>query len=438
MQTTTASTDGRLLPPRSPLPGWPAVVSVMLGIFVIVTTEILPIGLLTSIGSGFTVSDGTAGLMMTMPGFLAAVSAPLVTAATARFERRLMLCLFMLLLALANFLAAVAPGYWLVLVSRVMVGITIGGFWSIGAGLAERLVPPASVGRATAVIFSAVPLGSVLGVPAGTLVGDLADWRTAFFGMGVLKVAVLVMLFLCVPPLPPVRATRLGVLGGMLRGGGTRFALLLTFLVVLAHFGAYTYVTPFLEQVTRVSDGQITVLLLLYGAAGILGTFLGGARAARHPRAVLGLAAALIAAATLLLPVLGRGTAGAVTLLLVWGLAYGAVPVASQTWFSKAAPHAPEAASVLFTASFQATISLGALTGGLLLLDRTSPSTVMLLGGCTAALMVVVVVARRVGPDGDERACAAHGWAAIGGAGPPRAQPKGNRKPPTLPDPPAD
>ncbi|MGA4943096.1 MFS transporter [Streptomyces cinereoruber] len=404
MQTTTTavSGNGTPLPHRSPPSGWPAVVSVMLGIFVVVTTEILPIGLLTSIGSGFTVSDGTAGLMMTMPGFLAAVSAPLVTAATARFDRRLMLCLFMLLLALANFLAAVAPGYWLVLVSRVMVGITIGGFWSIGAGLAERLVPPASVGRATAVIFSAVPLGSVLGVPAGTLVGDLVGWRTAFAVMGVLTVAVLAMLFLCVPPLPPVRATRLGVLDGMLRGGGTRFALLLTFLVVLAHFGAYTYVTPFLERVTRVSGGQITVLLLLYGAAGILGTFLGGAGVARHPRAVLGLAGALIAAATLLLPVLGRGTAGAVTLLLVWGLAYGAVPVASQTWFSKAAPHAPEAASVLFTASFQATISLGALTGGLLL-DRTSPSTVMLLGGCTAALMVVAVGAHRVGPDGDER-----------------------------------
>ncbi|GAA3646134.1 hypothetical protein GCM10022420_020960 [Streptomyces iranensis] len=106
----------------------------MLGIFATVTTEILPIGLLTSIGSSFTVSDGMAGLMMAMPGFLAAIAAPLVTAATARLDRRLMLCAFMLLLALANFLAAAAPDYWPVLTSRIMVGITIGGFWSIGAG----------------------------------------------------------------------------------------------------------------------------------------------------------------------------------------------------------------------------------------------------------------------------------------------------------------
>ncbi|MFF5981542.1 MFS transporter [Streptomyces olindensis] len=400
--TPTASVNGTPLPPRSPLMGWSAVVSVMLGIFVIVTTEILPIGLLTSIGSSFIVSDGMAGLMMTMPGFLAAIAAPLVTVATARFDRRLMLCVFMLLLALANFLAAVAPDYWLVLASRILVGITIGGFWSIGAGLAERLVPPASVSRATAVIFSAVPLGSVLGVPMGTLIGDLAGWRTAFTVMGALTVGVLVMLLLFVPPLPPVQATRLGVLSGMLRSNNTRFALLLTFLVVLAHFGTYTYVTPFLEQVTHASGGLITTFLLLYGAAGILGNFLGGAWVARYPRTVFGLAAALIAAATLLLPALGRGENGAAMLLIVWGIAYGAVPVASQTWFSKAAPHAPEAASVLFTASFQATISVGALVGGVIL-DRTSPSAVMLLGGCTAALMVLTVGARLVGPDCDDR-----------------------------------
>ncbi|MGW2617439.1 MFS transporter [Streptomyces sp. NPDC001500] len=391
--TPTAAVDSRT--PSSPAPPtrWPAVVSVMLGIFAIVTTEILPIGLLTSIGSDFAVSDGTAGLMMTLPGLLAAVAAPLVTAATARFDRRLMLCAFMLLLALADFLAAAAPDYRLVLTSRVMVGITIGGFWSIGAGLAERLASPASVGRATAVVFSAVPLGSVLGVPAGTFLGDLAGWRTAFAAMGVLAVGVLAMLLFLLPPLPPVHATRLGVLSGLLRGARTRFALLVTFLVVLAHFGTYTYVTPFLEEVVHAGGGRITVFLLLYGAAGVLGTFLGGAWVGRRPRAVLGLAAALISAVTLLLPVLGRGESGAVVLLIVWGIAYGAVPVASQSWFSRAAPHAPEAASALFTASFQATIAIGALVGGAVL-DRTSPSAVLLLGGCTAALVVLAVWTR--------------------------------------------
>lgn len=401
---TTHSGDNGL-PTRSPLIGWLAVISVMLGLFSIVTTEILPIGLLTSIGTSFTISDGMAGLMMTMPGFLAAISAPVVTVATARIDRRLMLCVFMILLAMANFLAAAAPDYWLVLISRVMVGITIGGFWSIGAGLAERLVPAESVGRATAVIFSAVPLGSVIGVPAGTFIGDVAGWRMAFVVMGALTVGVLIMLRLVVPALPPTEATRLGVLRTMFRGVNTRFALLLTFLIVLAHFGTYTYVTPFLEEVTHASSKLITVFLLIYGAAGIVGNFLGSAMITRRPRITFGLAAGLIAAVTLLLPILGRWEIGAVALLIVWGVAYGAVPVSSQTWFAKATPHAPEAASVLFTASFQATFSLGALMGGFVV-DGSSPSTVMTLGGITAACMVIAAWAhfarRLTWPDADQ------------------------------------
>ncbi|MFD8543770.1 MFS transporter [Streptomyces sp. NPDC059649] len=385
-------------PARSPRLGWCAVLAVTLGIFCIVTTEILPIGLLTDIGADFHVSDGTAGLMMTVPGLLAAVAAPTVTVATARLDRRLMLGALTLLLALANVLAALAPVYWPVLVSRVLVGITIGGFWSIGAGLADRLVRPESARRATAVIFSAVPLGSVLGVPAGTFLGELAGWRAAFLTMGVLTAVVFALLQLLLPPLPAVRITRLSVLRAMCRSGHTCIALLTTFLIVLAHFGAYTYVTPFLRQVTQVGPGTITLFLLAYGAAGVLGNFLGGAAVTRRPHATFGAAACLLAAATLLLPVLGHRPLGAVALLLVWGTAYGAVPVSSQAWFTRSAPHTTEAASVLFTASFQATISLGSLIGGVVV-DRTSASAVMTCGGAVAVLMALVVwvhFARRV------------------------------------------
>ncbi|WP_433657405.1 MFS transporter [Nocardia sp. CA-128927] len=328
-------------PARSTLTGWLAVVSVMIAIFSIVTTEILPIGLLTSIGADFTISDGMAGLMMTMPGLIAAVTAPVATVATGRIDRRTMLCLFMFLLVVANVLMAAAPEYWVVLVSRVLIGITIGGFWSIAAGLAERLVPAASASRANAVIFSSVPLGSVLGVPAGTLLGEMAGWRTAFVVVGALTAVVLGMLVVFLPPLPARTVTRVAVLRRLLRRINIRFALLATFLVVLAQFGAYTYVTPFLEQVTQVGPGMITLLLLIYGVAGILGNFLGGAAIMRRPHATLGCAAAMIAGATLLLPVLGHWEAGALVLLIVWGIGYGAVPVSTQAWFAKAAPDVP-------------------------------------------------------------------------------------------------
>lgn len=147
---------------------------------------------------------------------------------------------------------------------------------------------------------------------------------------------------------------------------------------------------------THVGSGLVTIYLLVYGAAGIAGNFLGGSTVGRYPRSTFAAAAALIAAATLLLPVLGQSDAGAVALLVVWGVAYGAVPVCSQTWFSKTAPDSPEASSVLFTSSFQATISIGALVGGAVL-DRSSPSMVMVLGGMAAVLMVLVAWAHWAG-----------------------------------------
>jgi predicted MFS family arabinose efflux permease len=367
-----------------------SVLSVMLGIFSIVTTEILPIGLLPSVASSFRITDGTAGLMMTMPGFVAAVAAPVVTVATGRIDRRLMLCAFLVVLAVADFMAALAPAFWLMLVSRVLVGVSIGGFWSVGAGLAERLVPPEKTARATAVIFSAVPLGSVLGVPFGTLVGHLAGWRTAFATMGVLTLVVVVSLAIVTPPLPALQVTRARVLMGLFRLRPTKTGLVVTFLVVLAHFGTYTYVTPFLEEVSHVSAGMVTVFLLVYGGAGVVGNFVGGTAVAGNLRAAFTVAACMLAVATLTLPFLGREKAGAVVLLVVWGLAYGAVPVCSQTWFAQSSGNAPEAASVVFTSSFQATISLGALAGGVVV-DAWSASTVMVTGGLVAVATAATV-----------------------------------------------
>ncbi|MGW1995365.1 MFS transporter [Embleya sp. NPDC001921] len=369
---------------------WPGVVCLSVGIFAIVTTEILPIGLLTPIGDDFGVSDGTAGWLMVVPGLLAAVCAPVVTVSTGRLDRRTMLVALIVLLAAANFLAAIAPAFWVVLVARALVGVTIGGFWSIGAGLAPRLVRAELVGTATAVIFAAVPAGSVLGLPAGTQLGEHIGWRASFVVMGVLALGVAIALAVLLPPLPALEVTRARVLCGLLRGGGIRIGLAATCLIVIAHFGAYTYVTPFLEQVTRADRELIGVYLLAFGVAGIVGNFVAGVTMVRGLRATFVTCAALIALATLLFPLLGRQDAGAIGLLVVWGLAYGAVPACSQTWFARSAPHAQEAATVVFTSSFQLTLATGALAGGAVV-DASSPSTVMVCAGAVALATIAAL-----------------------------------------------
>lgn len=382
---------------RSPLGNWLAVAAVAVGTFAVVTTEMLPVGLLTSVGSALGVSAGTAGLAMTVPGLVAAVAAPLLAATVGGLDRRLLLIGLMGLLAAANLLSALAPGFAVLLFARILVGVSIGGVWSIAAGLAARLVPEKSVGHATSVVFSGIAVASVVGVPVGTLIGDVVHWRAAFAVVGALSLAVAAALAVTLPPLPADRAIRLSEVPGLFRNARLRTGLITTLLLVTGHFGAYTYVRPVLEESSAVGAGLISTLLLAYGVAGIAGNFLAGATAHRDPRRTLMVIFALLAAAVLLMPVAGGTTPGATVLLMLWGLAYGGVSVTSQTWVLQAVPEpeAREAASALFVGVFNVAISLGALLGGRAA-DGIAVSSVMWFGGALAVLALVnVAVANR-------------------------------------------
>ncbi|MEV0234001.1 MFS transporter [Nonomuraea sp. NPDC050786] len=152
--------------------GWLAILAVTLGIFVLMTSELLPVGLLTPIGAALEVSEGTTALMVIVPGLVAAVAAPIVTVATARIDRRLVLVLLIGMVGAANFASASATSFAVVLLARFLIGISVGGFWSLAGGIALRLVRKHQVARATAVVFGGVETASVLGVPAG-------QWKVA-------------------------------------------------------------------------------------------------------------------------------------------------------------------------------------------------------------------------------------------------------------------
>jgi len=368
---------------------WPAVLAVSAATFAVVTTEMLPVGLITSIGPAVGVSEGAAGLTMTVPGLVAAVAAPLLTLLTARIDRRPVLLALVATLAAANLVSAWAPGFAVLLAARVLVGVAIGGVWSIAAGLAPRLVPDeAAAGRATAMIFSGIAVASVLGVPAGTMIGQAAGWRAAFAVVGALAVGVLAALVLALPPLPPVRALRLGEVPALVRDPRLRAGLAITLLLVTGHFAAYTYVRPVLERVSGIDPRLVGALLLAYGGAGIAGNFAAGSAASRHLRRTVLVITGALAVAVPLVAVVGASGFAAVGLLVVWGLAYGGVSVSLQTWLLAASPRAPEAGSALFVAAFNVSIALGALAGGRVL-DAFGTASVMWLGGALAGLAML-------------------------------------------------
>ncbi|MFG2990354.1 MFS transporter [Streptomyces sp. NPDC048257] len=372
--------------------------AVSLGIFCLITSELLPVGLLTPVGADLGVSDGTAGLMVTAPGLVAGFCAPLVTVGAGRLDRRLVLCVLIALMIAANLAAAVAPNFSVVLAARLLVGVSVGGFWAIAGGLAVRLVPERHVGRATALVFGGVPTASVLGVPAGTLLGELGGWRIAFAAVGALGLLTLTALLLLLPALPPTRHITFPELPALLRENrAVRAGVIVTFLVVTGQFAAYTFVRPILQDVSGIDADYISTLLLGYGVAGVAGNFLAGARDAYRTLLVVSSALTVLLALIAVLP----GPVAGTTLLLGWGLAYGGVSVSLQSWMIKAAPDATEAASSLMVAMFNFAIAAGALCGGLAVDGISAPAAP--LGGAAlmlAAAGTVWATAIRRTPDG--------------------------------------
>lgn len=392
----------RFLSPTQSL--WLAVVLVGLGAFVVVTSEFLPIGLLTHISTGLHVSEGTAGLMVTIPGLVAAVAAPVITIAAGYIDRRKVVLGLIGLLFVSNTIAAFAPNFVVLLVGRVLFGISLGGFWTIAVTLGGRLVPPASLARATSIILAGISVATVLGVPAGTLIANVAGWRVAFGVVGVVAVLVGIAQWFVLPALPPPPAPGVRQLTQLLRHGDARLGLMTVALVIAGHFAAYTYVTPFLEEKAAVSPGFLSGLLLAYGVAGIAGNFIGGAVAGRYLRITLTSVIVMLAGAVLLLPVVAASAMGVTVLLVAWGLAFGALPIALQLWVFKAAPEAMEGGAALLVSTFQIFIALGSVLGGRVV-DGWGTAAVMWSGGAIALSALAVVALSR--PPPKAIACAA-------------------------------
>ena len=379
---------------------WLAVSAVGLATFSVVTTEMLPVGLLTSIAGSLGTSMGRAGLMISLPALLAALFAPLVVMAAGGMDRRRILCGLLALLVLANLASALAPSLIWLLAARVLVGFCMGGIWAIAGGLAARLVPQASMGLATSIIFGGVAAASVLGVPLGALIGDFAGWRWAFGGMAGFSALVLALHMAVLPALPATGSASLRQFSHQLANRRLQAGLALTLLLVAGHFMSFTFVRPLLLTVSGFDAQWMSALLLAYGIAGIAGNFLAGIIAAR--RTVPSLTA--IAMGLLLAPVLflsmGDSPTGGGAVLLVWGLAYGGVSVGLMTWMMQAAPRAVEIATALYVGIFNIGIALGSWAGGQLVDGWGLHATLWLSGGLAAAALLLSAAMGLAGRNG--------------------------------------
>jgi predicted MFS family arabinose efflux permease len=320
-----------------------------------------------------------------MPGVLAAFAGPALIVASGRLDRRTVMIALSALLVASNFLAALAPDFATMLIARLLLGLCIGGFWTFAPGAGTQLVPDASKARAMAVVLAGISGATVFGVPITAFIGNLAGWRAAFGATGLLAAVVLLMQIWLLPSMPPARAIRPRDLLTPLTRRMAQVGLLAVLFLIAGHFAAYTYLKPLLQQSFGLGPDAVTSLLLVYGATGFVGTFFGGSLVARSVRVAALAAALLLAAALVLSTLVGSGMLGGALVVVVWGVAFGLIPVALTGWMMQAVPDAPEAGQALLVSGFQVAIASGALAGGLVV-DGYGIANTMLM---SAALVLV-------------------------------------------------
>ena len=348
----------------SPLRAWLAVGSVTIGAFAFVTTEFLPAGLLPQVARDLGVMPGTGGLMVTVPGVIAAISAPGMMLGAGRIDRRHILLVLSVLLLASNLISAFAPSFAIMLLGRAILGASLGGFWTLALAAAGRLVRPNDAARATAMILTGVTCATVIGVPLGTFISSLASWRASFMVTGALVAVALAAQALLVPSLPSTAALRFADLVALWRRAHARRSLLMVALIFGAHFSSYTYIAPFLLQNASFSVSSITWLLLGFGFVGFVSNAAFSALVTRNLKASLGTVVSLLMFALLTMPLFRHSEPAVTVTVLLWGVAFGAIPLCLSVWMQLATPDLPEAGSALFVGIIQVAIAVGSLVGG--------------------------------------------------------------------------
>ncbi|MFC9004120.1 MFS transporter [Streptomyces microflavus] len=374
----------------SPARGWLGVAAITASLFVFLTTELMPIGLLTPLSESLDVSVGAAGLMVTAQGIAAGLGVPFIVAWSRRVNRRKLLVTLLAVLAIGNLITSIAPNYPLILGTRLIMGFASGVFWAIGVTMAMRIVPEKHANRAAAVVMSGISIATVVGIPLGTLLESAGDWRTTFLIWSALSAVVLIAVAVTVPSLPSANAVSVREVFTLpLKNVQLRVVLIMVVFFVLGHFGAYTFVRPYLEESTSATVGFITVVLIVFGIGGAVGNFIGGHTVNKSLRGSFIVGGLIMVASLVLLLTIGANKVGVIIAMILWGLAFGVVQLSQINMTLSAAPQQFEAAMSLNTMAYNTCIALGALIGGLFA-DHVGVSSVVWFGIVLVALAVIL------------------------------------------------
>ena len=400
MATNTTATNTGLRSPSGQHPAhWGGVFAMSLCVFALIASEFMPVSLLTPMAADLQVSEGMVGQGIAISGLFAVLTSLLVSTLAGGMNRKTLLLGLTAVMAVSGAVVALAPGYLLFMVGRSLIGVVIGGFWSMSAATAMRLVPAHQVSRALAVFNGGNALATVLAAPLGSYVGSVIGWRGAFLCLVPVALLALVWQWISLPAMKVERGTAapqsvFRIFAGF-RSRNVAWGMAACGSFFMGQFVLFTYVRPFLETVTHVDVATVSLVLLVIGVAGFAGTVLIGRFLKKGLFQTLLFIPTLMAVIAAVLVPAGGSIAAVVLLLGLWGLLSTAAPVGWWSWVAEAMPHNAEAGGGLMVAVVQTSIAGGSTLGGVLFDAAGYGGTFLVSAAILAASVVLTFVTSR-------------------------------------------
>ena len=345
---------------------WGGVFAMTLCVFALIASEFMPVSLLTPIAADLAVSKGSAGYGIAISGAFAVLTSLSISTVAGSVNRKTLLLALTGLMAVSGAVVALAPNYPIYMLGRALLGVVVGGFWSMSAATAMRLVPPSKVPRALAIFNGGNALATVIAAPLGSYLGSVIGWRGAFHCLVPVALIALAWQWVSLPTMPAANASGSANVFRLLQRRSVALGMAACGAFFMGQFALFTYVRPFLETVTHVHVSTLSLILLVIGVAGFIGTAVIGTFLKRGLYRTLIAIPLLMAFIALALIPLGAWLTGVAMLFGLWGLMATAAPVGWWSWIAQELPKDAEAGGGLMVAVVQLAIALGSTAGGML------------------------------------------------------------------------